>query len=97
MDRLPDILGTLGIMGIGGVAIVAFQEVNMQEGIHYLKAGPMTDEWLIVAGKQQQEWRGRATAVRRSLGVVVRRQLQANGLGVCVAAQSHPHGDRKAA
>ena len=68
MDRLPDILATLGIMGIGDVAIVAFQEVNMQEGIHYLKAGPTTDEWLIVAGKQQGEWRGRATAVRRSLG-----------------------------
>ena len=38
-----------------------------------------------MAGKQEGEWRGRATAVRRQFGVVAHCQTQPNGLGVCVA------------
>ena len=49
MDRLPDILG---MMGLGDTVLVAFQEVNMEAGIHYLKAGAVADQWIIVAGKQ---------------------------------------------
>ena len=43
----------LGGPNLGDVVVVAFQEVNMNPGIHYLKAGPEADSWLIVAGKQE--------------------------------------------
>ena len=33
-------LGSLIGCGIRDVAVVAFQEVNMTAGVHYLKAGP---------------------------------------------------------
>ena len=86
MERLPDILNSLSSL-LGDVVVVAFQEVNMNAGVHYLKAGTVTDPWLIVAGKLEGEWRGRATAVRRQFGVVAHCQTQANGLAVCVAAE----------
>ena len=76
MERLPDILGSLIGCGVRDVVVVAFQEVNMSAGVHYLKAGPGDDGWLIVAGKNEGEWRGRATAIRRRFGVVAHRQTE---------------------
>ena len=63
---------------------VAFQEVNMDPGVHYGKAGRGEGEW-IVAGKNEGEWRGRATAVKKQLGIVRHRQVVQNGLGISIA------------
>ena len=89
-SRLPEILEAMPALGLAHVELVAFQEVNMEAGIHYGKAGSKGREWLIVAGKS--EWRGRATAVRRTLGIVKHRQLGSNGLGLSVATSKQHLG-----
>ena len=73
-ERLSEILDTPGL-GLGDVSLVAFQEVNMGPGVHYKKAGKGNDEWIVVAGKQDGEWRGRAIAVKKQLGVIRHRQV----------------------
>ena len=103
MERLPHILGSLIGCGIKDVVV----EVNMNAGVHYLKAGPGDDGWLIVAGKEEGEWRGRATAVRRRFGewrtarhsptrleYVWLRKGKSWGLEPAPPAEGNPDGDR---
>ena len=82
MDRLPEVVSTMPALGLADVQLIAFQEVNVDKGIHYLKAEVSGIKWTIGAAKEEGEWRGRATAVRR-WGVIKHRQLSNNGLGIC--------------
>ena len=62
----------------------------MDPGVHYGKTGNGSEEWIVVAGKQDGEWRGRAIAVKKQLGVIRHRQVGRNGLGVTLAtAEGH--------
>ena len=91
-EKLAEILETLPGLGLGEVGLVAFQEVNMDPGVHYGKAGKGNDEWVVVAGKQDGEWRGRAIAVKKQVGVIRHRQVGRNGLGLTVATVEGPVG-----
>ena len=84
-ERLPEILQALPLLGLKQVDVVAFQEVNMDPGIHYGKAGRGDAEWVLVAGKEEGEWRGRATAVRKRLGIIRHRQTAPNGFGISIS------------
>ena len=89
-EKLTEILDTLPGLGLGEVGLVAFQEVNMDPGVHYGKEEKGSDEWIVAAGKQDGEWRGRAIAVKKQVGVIRRRKVGRNGLGLTVAtAEGH--------
>ena len=83
-DRMAEMVDLLPALGLGRVEILALQEVSCPPGITELTTGKGQHRWHLVAGKKSTEWRGRMIAIRESLGKIIHKEMEANGIGVTV-------------
>ena len=91
-DRITEMVELLPALGLGGVEILAMQEVSCAPGLTEVWAGKGKERWHVVAGKRPTEWRGRMIAVRESLGKVLHKELADDALGVVVKAAGEKLG-----